>query len=185
MCTLVVIAGLCPDVPLVVAANRDELYARASTGPAVLVSAPRIVGGRDLSKGGTWLGVTEQRFFVGVTNQRSWSAPDPDRRSRGELVLAPLREGAVSAAEASLRLVDARECNPFKLLFGDAESLRVACARDGRAEIAVEPLGRGVWVLSNDTIGSRDFPRHPARRASSARERRARGKSCGPRSSPR
>jgi uncharacterized protein with NRDE domain len=159
MCTLVAIAGLCPGIPLVVAANRDELYARASSPPAVLVSEPGIVAGRDLSKGGTWLGVTEHGFFVAVTNQRSWVPFDPSHRSRGELVLELLRAGSPAAAIQRVGLLDARAYTPFNLLFGDAGSLHVAYARDGGATVAVEPLGRGVWVLNNDTIGSRDFPK--------------------------
>ncbi len=159
MCTLVAIAGLCPDVPLAVAANRDELYARAAAPPGVLATEPRIVGGRDLTKGGTWLGVTAQGFFVAVTNQRSWAAVEPGRRSRGELVLDLLRTASPAATIAELERIDARAYAPFDLLFGDAGSLHVAYARDGRAAVAVEPLGPGVWVLNNDTIGSRDFPK--------------------------
>jgi uncharacterized protein with NRDE domain len=159
VCTLVAIAGLSPDVPLVVAANRDELYARAATPPQVLADSPRVVGGRDLTKGGTWLGATERGFFVGVTNQRSWTLPDPRRRSRGELVFDLLRAGSTDAAIAHLRTLDARVYNSFNLLFGDAETLHVAYARDDKPKIALEPLGRGVWVLNNDTIGSRDFPK--------------------------
>jgi uncharacterized protein with NRDE domain len=161
VCTLVAIAGLTPGVPLVVAANRDELYARAAAPPSLLETSPhRIVAGRDLAKGGTWLGATERGFFVGVTNQRSWTgAPDPTRRSRGELVLELLRAGSTDAALARLRAVDARAYNAFNLLLGDAEALHVAYARDDERRIALEPLGRGVWVLNNDTIGSRDFPK--------------------------
>jgi uncharacterized protein with NRDE domain len=85
--------------------------------------------------------------------------PDPARRSRGELVLDLLRAGSSDAAIAHLRTIDARLYNAFNLLFGDAEALHVAYARDDKPRIAVEPLGRGVWVLNNDTIGSRDFPK--------------------------
>ena len=159
MCTLVAIAGLSPDVPLVVAANRDELYARAAAPPQLLATSPRVVGGRDLTKGGTWLGATEVGFFVGVTNQRSWTMPDPQRRSRGELVLDLLRAGSNEAALAHLRMIDARVYNSFNLLFGDAGALHVAYARDDKPRIVIEALGPGVWVLNNDTIGSRDFPK--------------------------
>ena len=103
MCTLVAIAGLCPDVPLAVAANRDELYARAAAPPGVLATEPRIVGGRDLTKGGTWLGVTAQGFFVAVTNQRSWAAVEPGRRSRGELVLDSPAHGVAGGDDRRAR----------------------------------------------------------------------------------
>ncbi len=159
MCTLVALFGVNPDVPLVVAANRDELYARPWAPPALIASSPhRVVGGLDLAQRGTWLGVTELGFFVGVTNQRTDGPPDPARRSRGQLVLEALAAGSPAAALARLRDVDAREYNPFNLMLGDARSLHVVYAR-GEAQARAEALPPGIWVLNNDTIGSRDFPK--------------------------
>src|SRR6266850_2262989 len=58
MCTLAVYVRQFADTPLVVAANRDEFFARPATPPELLTTAaPRIVGGRDLRAGGTWLGI--------------------------------------------------------------------------------------------------------------------------------
>src|SRR5579884_996616 len=168
MCTLVALFGVNPDVPLVVAANRDELYARPWAPPALLATSPRVVGGRDLAQRGTWLGVTEAGFFAGVTNQRTWGPPDPARRSRGQLVLDTLAAGSPAAALAHLAAVDAREYNPFNLMLGDARSLYVVYAR-GAARATIEALPPGIWVLNNDAIGSRDFPK-----ASRARDEVAR-----------
>ncbi len=162
MCTVVALHGVRADAPLIVAANRDEFYARATTGPQLLDEG--IVGGRDELALGTWLGVTrsaphETGLVVAVTNQRTHRLPDPGRRSRGELVLEALRARSVAGVEALLRRIDAREYNPFNLLFGDGASLRVAYARDHVAEIAVEPHGPGVWILANDRIDAPDYPK--------------------------
>ena len=56
------------DFPLVVAANRDEFYARPAMSAHNWEDAPQIFGGRDLSAGGTWLGVTTSGRFATVTN---------------------------------------------------------------------------------------------------------------------
>lgn len=157
MCTLIALFGVHPEIPLVVAANRDELYARPTRAPSLLPDS-RIVAGLDLVAGGTWLGATLDGFFVGITNQRTHGELDPAKHSRGELAMKALRAGSVDAALALLRTLDARAFNPFNVLFGDARSLYVAYARD-EARIAVEALGPGIWVLNNDTIGSRDFPK--------------------------
>lgn len=164
MCTLIALFGVTPDVPLVVAANRDELYSRPWAPPALLVRSPRVVGGRDLTQGGTWLGVAESGFFVGVTNQRTYGPADSSKRSRGQLVLDALAAGSVDAARALIGGVDAREYNPFNVLLGDARSLHVLYAR-GEARVTAEALPHGVWVLNNDTIGSRDFPKANRARA--------------------
>jgi uncharacterized protein with NRDE domain len=50
MCTLVAMARLCPGVPIVIAANRDEFCARTAAPPAVLVSQPDAGARADLGR---------------------------------------------------------------------------------------------------------------------------------------
>src|SRR5471032_287590 len=71
--------------PLIVAANRDEFYARPTLPLAQWPEAPSVYAGRDLEAGGTWLGVGAQGRFAALTNIRNPSQP-LGRRSRGELV---------------------------------------------------------------------------------------------------
>ena len=63
MCTMILLKGVHPKWPLVVAANRDEFYSRPTAGPQRLVSDPVVFGGKDLQAGGTWLGVTPRGFL--------------------------------------------------------------------------------------------------------------------------
>ncbi|MEK7705269.1 MAG: NRDE family protein, partial [Myxococcota bacterium] len=59
MCLLAVLSRAHPDSPLVVAANRDEWLARPAAPFGVLDERPRVVGGRDLTAGGTWMATNE------------------------------------------------------------------------------------------------------------------------------
>ena len=82
MCTLALAVGVSPSLPLVVAANRDELLARPAVPPFLWPrepGAPRILSPRDEVAGGTWLGLNEHALFVGITN-RAGAPPDPARR---------------------------------------------------------------------------------------------------------
>lgn len=158
MCTIIAIKGRHPRFPLVVAANRDEFYARPSTAPQLVHEHPRAVAGVDLAKGGSWMGANEHGLFVAVTNQRSSRGADPRLSSRGEIVLEALRKRSVSEVLALLEGLDAREYNAFNLMFGDAETLYVGYARDARA-IELEPLADGISVLANDRMGSPEFPK--------------------------
>lgn len=75
MCTVILGLGTHAEVPLWVAANRDEFYDRPSTPPAV--SGPRglpLFAPRDLRQGGTWIGVSRRGVFAALTN-----AAPPDR----------------------------------------------------------------------------------------------------------
>jgi uncharacterized protein with NRDE domain len=75
--------------PIVIAANRDEYFARP-TAPLDWWSpspgdAP-ILAGRDLEAGGTWLGLSTAGRFGFVTNVRGMMANDPAAPSRGVIV---------------------------------------------------------------------------------------------------
>jgi uncharacterized protein with NRDE domain len=156
MCTIVAIRGVRPDLPLVLATNRDEFYARPSTGAVRLLDEPSTVGGRDLLAGGTWMGVTRSGLFVGVTNHRG--APrDGNKKSRGEVVLAALRLGDVDAIARHVAGLDGSAYNPFNLMWGDARSLRVAYARADSRTVELDSVPEGVHVLPNDRLDSPSF----------------------------
>jgi uncharacterized protein with NRDE domain len=69
---------------LVCIGNRDEFHVRPSAPLARWDNG--IVAGRDLTGGGTWLGVHEAGRFALVTNFRQPEGPQPNRPSRGKLV---------------------------------------------------------------------------------------------------
>ncbi|TFF34164.1 NRDE family protein [Pseudomonas sp. RIT623] len=131
-------------LPLIVAANRDEFYARPTQALAAWEDAPGVHAGRDLEAGGTWLGIGPGGRFAALTNIR-----DPGRpvgpRSRGELVAAYL-QGELGV-KAYLDQVASRsgQYSGFNLLVGDSERLGYLHAR----EPAPRLLGAGVYGLSN------------------------------------
>ena len=130
--------------PLVVAANRDEFYARPSLPLAPWPEAPHVHAGRDLEAGGTWLGVGANGRFAALTNIRDPHQP-PGRRSRGELV-AQFLTGEV-AIDDYLSDVVARspEYGGFNLLVGNANELWHFNARESEPVM----LPAGVHGLSN------------------------------------
>ncbi|WP_164017099.1 NRDE family protein [Pyxidicoccus trucidator] len=159
MCTIVILRQVHPEWPLVLAANRDEFFARPATGPQVLRESPRVVGGRDVERGGTWMGVTNEGLFVGLTNQRGGRGQGPAARSRGEVVLRALEAGSVEAIERYLDTLPGDEFLPFNLLYGDARVLRVAYARPGEKRLRREDVPPGIHVLPNDVLDSPALPK--------------------------
>ena len=83
-----------PRWRLVAIGNRDEYRFRSAAAlarwDANRNGGSKIIAGRDLLGGGTWLGVGDADRFAVVTNRRGFGDPDPARRSRGELVSALL-----------------------------------------------------------------------------------------------
>lgn len=153
MCTIIAMCGVRQDFPVILATNRDEFFARKSQGATRLLTQPRAVGGRDLVAMGSWMGVTQAGFFVGVTNQRMAEPPRRDKRSRGEVVLHALSLGERSAVRRYVETLDGRAYNPFNLMWGDASGLEVAYAR-ADAALTLETVPRGVHVLPNERLNS-------------------------------
>lgn len=156
MCLLIALAGVDPEHPLVVGANRDEYLDRPATPMTVLRPAgPRIVGGRDERAGGTWFAVNEHGVVAGLTNRPSERGSDTTKRSRGELPIALARHTtAASAVEAFAGHFRPADYNPAWLLVGDRTSLFTIDMTDGDAP-TVRALGPGIHILENAPHGER------------------------------
>ncbi len=159
MCTIVLLSRVHPTFPLIVAANRDELYARETLGPQVLAETPRAVGGLDAKEGGTWMGANEHGLFAGLTNQRTHAPPDERLRSRGHVVRAVLEASSPEEARARIERLEPAEYNSFNLLFGNAQEIFVAYSRNRPPTLDVEEVRAGISVLPNDRMGSPEFPK--------------------------
>jgi len=155
VCLLVVCAGILPEAPLVVAANRDERLDRPATAATVLRSGgPRIIGGRDQVAGGTWLAVNEHGVVAALTNCPMPAGRDPAKRSRGRLPLALARHrDAERAAVVLADQVDPAEYNPCWLVVGDRRGLWYLDLT-GPPVTAVR-LPAGVHVLENHPLPER------------------------------
>lgn len=151
MCTLSLYFREFAGYPLVVAANRDEYYARPSAAPQILSERPLIFGGRDLQARGTWLGVNEHGLLVGILNRRLDGAKDrSDKRSRGLLCREILNALDPSQAVAILRGERACAYLPFNLLIANAENAYVGYNEADSIEVV--PLDPGLHVLSNTSV---------------------------------
>src|SRR5512146_131052 len=148
MCTIAILLGVA-DAPLVIAANRDELYARPTRPPEVL--APGMAGGVDVLSGGTWLAIRRDGRFVAVTNQRALQTPPPGLRSRG-LAVRELAEAA--DPDAYIAALDPRRYASMNLAWGDADGVTIAYCRQATGERTLERLAPGVHVLCNDRLGA-------------------------------
>jgi len=159
VCTLAAFVGAFPAWPLVVAANRDEYLARPAAPPALLrETAPRAFGGRDLTAGGTWLGVAETGLVAGMLNRRSTTPPDPACRSRGQLCLDLLGCASAAAAAACAAAEPPGRYNPFNLLLADRSEAFVVS--QPRAEPArADRLAPGLHLLTNLDLNDPTCPR--------------------------
>jgi uncharacterized protein with NRDE domain len=151
MCLLVLAWKLHPRYRLILAGNRDEFHDRPAAPLSWWQDDPRILAGKDLKAGGTWLGVARSGRFGIVTNYRDLQAPVEGAPSRGLLVPRFLT-GATSPKEF---LDDLRGAAPrysgFNLLVGGSRALYYFSNRGSNVPQALAP---GVYGLSNHTLNT-------------------------------
>jgi len=157
VCTLAVYHAALPGLPLVVAANRDELYARPTREPELLREHPAVLGGRDLVAGGSWLTLSDRGLVVGVLNRRTAELPDPERESRGLLCMALAVAESAEAAARMLEGTAAQRHNPFNILVADRSSAFVA--QNVTEGTSVHRLTPGTHVLTNLDLNDPTCPR--------------------------
>lgn len=157
MCLLALLHQSLPAAPLLVAANREEFYARPSLAPRLvdLPSGGTALCGQDALAGGTWLGVNGQGLLVAVTN-RPKHTPPAAPRSRGLLCLDLL--SCDTAEEATARAHAELESGRYAgANFVCADRLTAHVLHAG-ATLQTVRLTPGLHLLAN---GDLDDPRDP------------------------
>jgi uncharacterized protein with NRDE domain len=148
MCLILVAWRMHPAYPLVVAANRDEFFARPTQPAAFWQNAPQVLAGCDGEAGGTWMGVTRAGRFAALTNFRDPAQNRAGAPSRGALV-AEFLTGS-EGPQDYLGRIAARGSgyNGYNLLAGDGETLWWSSNMGGKPR-QLEP---GVYGVSNHLL---------------------------------
>jgi uncharacterized protein with NRDE domain len=95
MCLIAIALNASEELPLVIAANRDEDYERPSLRAHLWPAPPPTLGGRDLTHGGSWLAISASGRFAAITNLRGAVTSG---RSRGLLVRDFVQNPAIDAS---------------------------------------------------------------------------------------
>ncbi|MDJ0840508.1 MAG: NRDE family protein [Acidobacteriota bacterium] len=133
-----------PGRPLILAANRDEYFARPTQPMHFWEDAPYILAGRDLRAGGTWLGISRKGRLALVTNYREFQR-DHEAPSRGGLVRDVLEGMDLDAFNAKLK-IDGHFYHGFNLIYGTVDRLFYFSNRAVGGPIQLKP---GIHGLSN------------------------------------
>jgi len=138
---------------LVLAANRDEFYARPTRPLFCWDKGKGIIAGQDIEAGGTWLGVNKSGRFAALTNFREVQGQDKNFHSRGEIALEFLDSGG-SKKKFTRMLVDTKDnYRGYNLIYGDNDGLHYY---SNRIEVPVKDgiLGPGLYGLSNHLLNT-------------------------------
>jgi len=148
VCLILLAVDAHAEYRLVLAANRDEFFARPTAPAAPWPEAEHVIGGRDLEKGGTWLALARGGRLAALTNFRDGGRRKEGSRSRGLLVSDFVRSNEhprvyLDAVHANAELYDG-----FNLIVADGEEVW----HYNNIERQSTPIARGVHGLSNHLL---------------------------------
>lgn len=148
MCLIVLAVDAHPRYRLVLAANRDEYFARPTAPAGFWPDAPRVLAGRDLQGGGSWLGITRDRRLAAITNYRDPLHQPVTSPSRGRLVADFLTGTDTPADYLEMLGREQRRYGGFNLLVGDDDGLFWHSNRGS----GPERIPAGIHGLSNHLL---------------------------------
>lgn len=148
MCILFLAVGQHPDYPLIIAANRDEYFAREAKPAAFWSDHPGILAGKDVQSGGSWFGVNKSGRIAAITNFRAPELVRADAMSRGGLVSRYLRGQEHHLAFQNFIETSSEAYNPFNLLYGTFSDLHLY----NSVEKEVVELEEGFHCICNGFI---------------------------------
>ena len=139
---------------LVVAANRDEFYARPTKTANFWSSHPTLLAGQDEDMGGTWLGVNKRGNFAAVTNFMETPRQPLPPRSRGDLAAEFLSQETKPNTFVQIAHSKKEAYRGFNLIIANQDS----CFYCGNRAGAPQRLSKGFYGLSNQTLNC-DWPK--------------------------
>ena len=149
MCTMAILYKTAKNIPILVAANREEFFDRPTEPPKIRSGSPRVICGNDQRAGGTWFGVNQHGLFTAVTNRPKTVVPR-DPRSRGVLCreLLQMRD-AREAAEFAAKELSTGAYAGANYVCADANSAAVVY---GGNRVEIVELLPGLHVITNGNL---------------------------------
>jgi uncharacterized protein with NRDE domain len=135
-----------PKYSLIIAANRDEYYSRPTL--AASFRNNDLLAGKDLSQGGTWMGITRYGRFAALTNYRDPSLNKPDALSRGLIVYDYLTGNFTPEKYLKSLSGKAKKYNEFNLIAGSTNELYYFSSHENK----FHRVESGIHVLSNNLL---------------------------------
>ena len=155
MCTSVVLFRKSHDWPLIVASNRDESLNRQSLLPGRHWSKyPYVIGGKDLKKNGSWIGVNDSKILSIVHNRE----PNKIKKkyiSRGRLVLEVLKYKNIENAIKYFNNLKKENFDNFNLFIASIKKCFWIKNDNKNNKIIVKELKEGLHILTGNDYGDK------------------------------
>ncbi|HYW34131.1 MAG TPA: NRDE family protein, partial [Balneolaceae bacterium] len=148
MCLILFAFKQHPKFDLILAANRDELYKRPTHAAQFWDEDPDLLAGKDLSAGGTWMGINRRGQVAALTNYRDPSISKKNPPSRGNIVRRYLMDATDTMAFLKNLDREAHQYMGFNFLAGTTDKIYHYSNQEG----TINPIKPGIHGISNHLL---------------------------------
>ena len=160
MCTLLILYRPKNKWPLIIAGNRDEMKDRPWLPPGKHWSKCNgIIAGKDLTAGGSWLGINTNGLVATILNRTNSLGPDIEKNSRGKIIIDILKNKTLDAALNYIKLLDITKWKPFNLFLANNKKAYWVKSSD-KDELSINIIPEGKHFLDSYDINSNQSERY-------------------------
>ena len=160
MCTLLILYRPKNKWPLIIAGNRDEMKDRPWLPPAKHWSKFNgIIAGKDLTAGGSWLGINTNGLVATILNRANSLGPDIEKNSRGKIIIDILKNKTLDAALNYIKLLDGTKWKPFNLFLANNKKAYWVKSSD-KDELSINIIPEGKHFLDSYDLNSNQSERY-------------------------
>ena len=160
MCTLLILYRPKNKWPLIIAGNRDEMKDRPWLPPGKHWSKCNgIIAGKDLTAGGSWLGVNTNGLVATILNRTNSLGPDIEKNSRGKIIIDILKNKTLDAALNYIKLLDITKWKPFNLFLANNKKAYWVKSSD-KDKLSINIIPEGKHFLDSYDINSNQSERY-------------------------
>ena len=154
MCTLLILFRPKDKWPLIIAGNRDEMIDRPWLSPGKhWPDSPNIIAGKDLTAGGSWLGINEHGLVATILNRSNSLGPSSNKLSRGNIVIDVLNKNNIDDALSYIKSINNSKWKSFNLFL--ANNKRAYWIKsNSKDKIEIHNIPEGKHFLDSHDINS-------------------------------
>jgi len=149
MCLIVCSFDPPTEHSFIMLANRDEFYDRSTRQMSWWKDDLKILAGKDLEAGGTWLAISKDGRFGALTNYRENPLQGKKLISRGSLITSYLSQRKLNA-QSFFSTINGDLFSGFSLILGDLSGIHYFSNRN----VHRDTFFKGTHVLANHYIDS-------------------------------
>ena len=156
MCTLFIHRSKNSDWPILIANNRDEYLSRTFKSPGYHWNN-NIFAGKDISEGGTWLGLNENGLCAAILNRASNNLKSKNLKSRGKIIIDILKNPDAKSALKHIKSYFKKNTRFFNLFISDYKN--AFCIKYDQDEFKSFEVPYGFSIIDNYDLNDNKSPK--------------------------